>query len=44
MCKYLGFAVPAPDGYLQFFEFKVMTYRVKPTVTVVTRVLRPIMA
>jgi hypothetical protein len=44
MRKYLGFAVPAADGSMQYFQFEVMAYRVKPTVTVVTRLLRPIKA
>jgi hypothetical protein len=44
MRKYLGFAVPAVDGSMQYFQYEVMAYGVKPAVTVVTRLLRPIKA
>ncbi len=44
MRKYLGFAVPAADGSMQYFQYEVMAYGVKPAVTVVTRLLRPIKA
>ncbi len=44
MRKYLGFAVLATDGSMQYFQYQVMAYGVKPAVTVVTRLLRPIKA
>jgi hypothetical protein len=44
MWKYLAFAVPAADGSTQYFQYEVMAYGVKPAITVVTRLLRPIKA
>jgi len=42
--KYLGFAVPDDDGSLSYYQFCVMPFGIKPTVSIVTRLLKPVKA
>jgi Reverse transcriptase (RNA-dependent DNA polymerase) len=44
MKKFLGFAVPEPDGYMSYYQFTVMPNGCKPAVAIVTRLLKPVKA
>jgi hypothetical protein len=40
--KFFGFALPAEDGHMEYYQFKVMAYGYSPAVEVVTRLLKPV--
>ena len=42
--KYFGFKLPNEDGTDQYYQFTVMAYGIKPAVSTVTRLLKPVKA